>query len=175
MPLQTEALAYGVLADTNSIPMRTSSPPCLSHFVFIILYSSAVPLSCALIDTHTHLMLSILIQSVLFAISPVIHSTPMHHRTAPTQRKSFVLKCNLCRCGLTLNATFPLCIAMDFVRFWFTCSPIVLFFWHSYYTDFGLCLFSLLGLLCIFDLSCALSRLPFPFIFLPLIVFPPHT
>jgi len=44
----------GVLADADSIPVRTSSPPHLSHFVFIISYSSAVPPSRAPIDTATH-------------------------------------------------------------------------------------------------------------------------
>jgi len=44
----------GVLADADSIPARTSSPPRLSHFVFVISYSSAVPPSRALIDTATH-------------------------------------------------------------------------------------------------------------------------
>jgi len=45
----------GVLADADSIPMRTSSPPCLSHFVFIILYLSAMLPLCAPIDTATDL------------------------------------------------------------------------------------------------------------------------
>ena len=131
-----------------------------------MLQSTHTPTSCFC------LVLSILIRSVLFAISPVIYSTPTHHRTAPTRRKSFVLKRNLRRRGLTLDVTSPLCTVMDFMRFRFTRSPIVLFFWHSYYTDFGLCLSSLLGLLCMFDSSCALSRLLFLSSFSPLSRFP---
>jgi len=64
----------GVLADANSIPARTSSPPCLSHFIFIILYSSAMPLSRAPINTTTH---------PPCAINP--HSIcPLRHRSCHT-------------------------------------------------------------------------------------------
>ena len=86
------AVAYGkrqhtgVLADADSIPVRTTSPH-LSLFVLVISYSSVVPPLCAPIDIATLTLCypsfpSFLV-SDLFAIAPVMHLTTAMHSASP--------------------------------------------------------------------------------------------
>ena len=108
-------------------PLPSSKSSCICHFIFVRSHASDrhhhTPTLCYRFSSHLICPLCHRSCHTLNSNAPP-HSTHGHH-------KSFVLKHNLRRCGLTLDAISPPCTAMDFVGFWFTHSLIVLFFWHA--------------------------------------------
>ena len=126
----------------------------ISHLVDIATHSPCI----------THLSPSFLVLFDPSSSPSCLHAldsdAPPHNSHA--HRKPFVFEPNLHRCALTLNTSSPPCIVIDFVWPRFPRSSIILPFWQLHYTDFGICLSSLLGLGAYFDLSCALSSC-FPF------------
>jgi len=125
----------------------------IHHFIFVSGATIACSSHLQSTSLYIHLVLSTLPRSVLFAIAPVTHSSPMHH--SHTHSKVFVFKMNCHRCCLTFNAISLPHTAIGFIWLRLTCSPIVPPFWHSCYTDFGTHFSSLFGLHSCFDLSYA--------------------
>jgi len=151
----------GALADTDSIPARTSSPPHLSHFVFITSYLSAMPLLRAPIDTHTHLILS------PCAIYPYL-ICPLRHLSCHTLNSDIPLHSTHMTQVLCPQAQPPL-----HVQQWISCGSSLLV--HQLFSSFGI--HTILLLACVsphFSDFCACLTCPVLFhVYLFLLSFSP--